>query len=183
MSKCKRLPGLAVNCALVWRQATAAIFWTTSEALATGLDNAGYRWLGRPTFRQLKSSSAQLSPAHFPPACPWSKSLSSPRSARASSSYGSRVQRAHPDKFALVKPVNPDDPIAARSPLFRRVVVRYSNDSVRHIFGDRTGNGIADTILQALRANPSGLTRTQINNELFGGTCRLTRSQPPSWRC
>ena len=151
--------------------------------LAGSPDNAGYRWLGRPTFRQLKSSSAQLSPAHFPPACPWSKSLSSPRSARASSSYGSRVQRAHPDKFALVKPVNPDDPIAARSPLFRRVVVRYSNDSVRHIFGDRTGNGIADTILQALRANPSGLTRTQINNELFGGTCRLTRSQPPSWRC
>jgi hypothetical protein len=27
-------------------------------------DNRGYRWLGRPTFRQLKSSSAQLSPAH-----------------------------------------------------------------------------------------------------------------------
>jgi Protein of unknown function (DUF3987) len=46
-------------------------------------------------------------------------------------------------------------------------IVRYSNDSVRHIFGDRTGNGIADTILSALRANPSGLTRTEINNELF----------------
>src|SRR5205814_9555324 len=32
LSKCERLPGLAVNCALVWRQATAAIFWTASEA-------------------------------------------------------------------------------------------------------------------------------------------------------
>jgi hypothetical protein len=49
---------------LVWRQVTAAISGSTSGALA-GPDNAGYRWLGRPTFRQLKSSAAQLSPAHF----------------------------------------------------------------------------------------------------------------------
>src|ERR1700730_8747978 len=36
-----------------------------ADVLAAGPDNAGYRWVGRPTFRQLKSSSAQLSPAHF----------------------------------------------------------------------------------------------------------------------
>ena len=28
-------------------------------------------------------------------------------------SYAVSVQRAHPDKFALVKPVNPDDPAVA----------------------------------------------------------------------
>src|SRR5690242_10885987 len=54
LSKCKRLPGPAVNCALVWRQATAAIFWTASEApwlrvpITLVTDNPGYRWLGRP---------------------------------------------------------------------------------------------------------------------------------------
>jgi len=32
-------------------------------------------------------------------------------------------------------------------------IVRYSNDSVRRIFGDLTGNKIADTILAALRRN------------------------------
>jgi hypothetical protein len=37
-------------------------------------------------------------------------------------------------------------------------VVRYSNDSVRHIFGDTTGNNVADTILKALRASPEGMT-------------------------
>jgi hypothetical protein len=46
-------------------------------------------------------------------------------------------------------------------------VVRYSNASVKYIFGDAIGNSIADTILRALRGNPQGLTRTDINN-LFG---------------
>src|ERR1700719_397825 len=64
LSRCKPLPGIAVNGALVWRQVTAAICGSTSGALA-GPDNAGSRWLGRPTFRQLRSWSAQLSPAHF----------------------------------------------------------------------------------------------------------------------
>jgi len=46
-------------------------------------------------------------------------------------------------------------------------VVRYSNDSVRHIFGDRTGHRIADTIMNALHSNPSGLSRTFISHVLF----------------
>jgi hypothetical protein len=46
-------------------------------------------------------------------------------------------------------------------------VVRYSNDSVRHIFGDTTGNRIADTILKALRASPTGMSRWDISNTLF----------------
>jgi hypothetical protein len=46
-------------------------------------------------------------------------------------------------------------------------IVRYSNDSVRHIFSDKTGNRIVDTILQALRNNPAGLTRAYITRDLF----------------
>ena len=49
LSRCKPLPGIAVNGALVWQQVTAAI-GTTSDVLAAGLDNAGYRWLGAPDF-------------------------------------------------------------------------------------------------------------------------------------
>jgi hypothetical protein len=44
LSRCKPLPGIAVNGALVWRQVTAAISGSTSGVLA-GLDNAGYRRL------------------------------------------------------------------------------------------------------------------------------------------
>ena len=40
-------PAFAVNCALVWRQVTAAISGSTSGALA-GPDNAGYRGLEPP---------------------------------------------------------------------------------------------------------------------------------------
>jgi hypothetical protein len=46
-------------------------------------------------------------------------------------------------------------------------VVRYSNDTVRFIFKDATGNRIADTILRALRANPDGMTRSAISSDLF----------------
>jgi len=41
-------------------------------------------------------------------------------------------------------------------------VWRYCNDSARWIFGDRTGNSVADTIIVALRAN-GDLTRTEIH--------------------
>jgi hypothetical protein len=42
----------------------------------------------------------------------------------------------------------------------------YSARSVAHVFGDSTGNPIADTILRALRATLAGLTRTEISNLL-----------------
>jgi hypothetical protein len=58
-----------------------------------------------------------------------------------------------------------------RSPVIRRehlaaalAVWRYADDSCRHIFGDSLGDGTADEILRALRANPEGLTRTQIRD-------------------
>ena len=43
----------------------------------------------------------------------------------------------------------------------------YAESSCRHIFGDATGNPVADVILRALRDAPQGLTRTEISN-LFG---------------
>src|SRR5712672_4857942 len=49
LSRCKPLPGIAVNGALVWRQVTAPISGSTSGALA-GPDNKGYRRLGAPDF-------------------------------------------------------------------------------------------------------------------------------------
>jgi hypothetical protein len=43
----------------------------------------------------------------------------------------------------------------------------YAEQSARYIFGDATGEEVADRILEALRSNPDGLTRTQIR-DLFG---------------
>jgi hypothetical protein len=45
-------------------------------------------------------------------------------------------------------------------------VWEYCEGSVRYLFGDATGDPLADAILQALRENPSGLTRTEISNFL-----------------
>jgi hypothetical protein len=43
-------------------------------------------------------------------------------------------------------------------------VWRYSLDSARFIFGDALGDPIADELLRQLRANPKGLTRTEIRD-------------------
>jgi hypothetical protein len=44
---------------------------------------------------------------------------------------------------------------------------RYCEESARFIFGESLGDPLADELLRALRANPQGLTRTEIA-ELFG---------------
>lgn len=41
-------------------------------------------------------------------------------------------------------------------------VWRYCRDSAQYIFGDATGNPVADKILAALRGSPNGLSRTDI---------------------
>jgi hypothetical protein len=43
---------------------------------------------------------------------------------------------------------------------------RYAYDSARHIFGDALGDPLADELLHALRAKPSGMTRTDISGHL-----------------
>jgi hypothetical protein len=40
----------------------------------------------------------------------------------------------------------------------------YAESSASYIFGDATGDAVADRIMEALRANPDGLTRTDIRN-------------------
>jgi hypothetical protein len=44
----------------------------------------------------------------------------------------------------------------------------YAEASVRYVFGDSTGDHVADEILQALRANPDGLTRNDIRDMVVG---------------
>lgn len=43
-------------------------------------------------------------------------------------------------------------------------VWRYSDDSVKHIFGTSLGDDTADAILRELKRHPKGLTRTDIHN-------------------
>lgn len=50
-------------------------------------------------------------------------------------------------------------------------VWRYSEHSCRHLFGGRTGNPVADVILEALRRRAVGWTRTEISG-LFGRNVR-----------
>jgi hypothetical protein len=47
-------------------------------------------------------------------------------------------------------------------------VWRYCEESAAFIFGDASGDPIADTIIVALRGEPNGLTRTEINNRILG---------------
>ncbi len=47
-------------------------------------------------------------------------------------------------------------------------VWRYCADSARYIFGEATGNSVADRVLQFVQRSPTGRTRTEINS-LFGG--------------
>ena len=46
-------------------------------------------------------------------------------------------------------------------------VWRYAEDSARYIFGDATGNPVADTIMTHLRQSPDGLTRKEIIEDVF----------------
>ena len=46
-------------------------------------------------------------------------------------------------------------------------VWRYAEDSAKYIFGDATGNSVADTIMAHLRQSPDGLTRKEIREGIF----------------
>ena len=58
-------------------------------------------------------------------------------------------------------------------------VWRYCADSARYVFGDAVGDPVADELLEALRARPDGMTRTEIR-DLFGR--HRHRSELNSWR-
>lgn len=53
-------------------------------------------------------------------------------------------------------------------------VWRYSFDSARVIFGERTGDADADRIAEAVAASEDGLTRTEIR-DLFGRNAKVAR--------
>ena len=44
---------------------------------------------------------------------------------------------------------------------------KYSEDSVRWVFRDKTGDAVADQILNALKDRTNGMTRTEIYVEVF----------------
>jgi hypothetical protein len=63
--------------------------------------------------------------------------------------------------------------IRAEHLLAALAVWEYAEASARYIFGDALGNPVADQILQALREEPAGLTRTEIR-DLFGRHCKVS---------
>ena len=60
--------------------------------------------------------------------------------------------------------------IQAEHLLAALAVWEYAEASARYIFGDALGNPVADRILNELRTNPIGLTRTEIR-DVFGRHC------------
>jgi hypothetical protein len=48
-----------------------------------------------------------------------------------------------------------------------REIWRYCDESARYIFGDKLDDPTTQTVLDALRANPAGMTRTSISADVF----------------
>jgi hypothetical protein len=85
--------------------------------------------------------------------------------------YGSATARAASQvlRLALVYALLDGSAQICRQHLDAALEVwRYCDESARFIFGDRLGNPIADTILEALRKTPGGITRGEISAGLFG---------------
>jgi hypothetical protein len=67
-------------------------------------------------------------------------------------------------RVSLVYALLDGSPEIRREHLYAALEVwRYCDDSARYIFGDTLGDPTADQILQALRAAPAGLARSEIN--------------------
>jgi Protein of unknown function (DUF3987) len=84
---------------------------------------------------------------------------------------GSMIARAEAQvmRLALVYALLQRQQVIARVHLEAALEVwRYCEESARYVFGERLGDPTADTILQALRANPGGLTREQIRSDVLG---------------
>jgi hypothetical protein len=84
---------------------------------------------------------------------------------------GAVTSRAEPQvlRLALIYALLDKSKFKAEKHLKAALAVwRYCADSARYIFGDATGNSVADRVLQYLQRSPTGRTRTEINS-LFGG--------------
>lgn len=68
------------------------------------------------------------------------------------------------------------------SPIIRAVHLRvalecwqYCGDSAQHIFGERQTDPTLNKIIEALHANPEGLTRTQLMSDVLSGNCEADK--------
>jgi hypothetical protein len=87
--------------------------------------------------------------------------------------YGCLVSRGAPQvlRLSLIYALLDKSPLITCDHLRAAMELwRYSEQSVRFIFGDRIGNVVAERILKALNAAPQGLSRTEISKELQGNT-------------
>lgn len=74
---------------------------------------------------------------------------------------------AHVLRLAMLYALSDASAVITASHLFAALAVwDYSESSVLHIFGDATGDAVADSILRALQANNGGMTRTEISSLL-----------------
>ena len=68
------------------------------------------------------------------------------------------------------------------SPIIRAVHLRaalecwqYCGDSAQYIFGERQADPTLNKIIEALRANPAGLTKTELMSDVFSGNCEADK--------
>jgi hypothetical protein len=100
----------------------------------------------------------------------WESEYSSLTRARAGA-YGLATHRAAPHtlRFAMLYALMArSDRIGAAHLEAALALWDYAEASARHIFGDSTGDRDADRILEALRATPTGLFRSEIRLKVFG---------------
>lgn len=72
---------------------------------------------------------------------------------------------AHARRLAALYAVTDKSPVVGLPHLDAALeIMRYVLDSLVYIFGDSLGDSTADTLLAAVRAAPTGLTRTEISN-------------------
>lgn len=84
--------------------------------------------------------------------------------------YGALVSRgaAHVTRLSMIAALADKGYFVRREHLETALAIwEYCQGSVKFVFGDNLGDRVSDTLLAALRKNPSGLTLTQISVEVF----------------
>ena len=91
--------------------------------------------------------------------------------------FGALTSRseAHVVRLSLIYALLDKSPVIRLEHLEAALAVwEYAEASVRYIFGEKTGNQDADKILEAVRHDPQGLTRSEIS-KVFKGNVPATR--------